>query len=104
MRPKVGRVSIFIRFSGYWYYLLADKYELSARPLKINVCCAESFEKKIQLKNANDNIPATVFFMLSMLHYFFLSTNPYLLEYALTLNIPQTSPLILLFTLVGVGE
>ena len=76
----------------------------TTRPLKINVCCAERFEKKIQLKNANDNIPATVFFMLSMLHYFFLSTNPYLLEYALTLNIPQTSPLILLFTLVGVGE
>lgn len=33
VRPKVGRVSIFIRFSGYWYYLLADKYELSARLL-----------------------------------------------------------------------
>ena len=33
MRPKVGRVNIFIKFSMYWYYLLADKYELSARLL-----------------------------------------------------------------------
>ena len=33
VRLRVGRVNIFIKFSRYWYYLLADKYELSARLL-----------------------------------------------------------------------
>ena len=33
VRRRVGRVNIFIKFCGYWYYLLPDKYELSARLL-----------------------------------------------------------------------
>ncbi len=37
VRLRVGRVNIFIKFSRYWYYLLADKYELSARLLFIYV-------------------------------------------------------------------
>ena len=33
VRRRVGRVNVFIKHCGYWYYLLADKYELSARLL-----------------------------------------------------------------------